>query len=102
MQAAAKDITAADIQVVGVSYDSPAILKRLVDKKGVAFPLLSDPKSQLIRKFGILNQQANGKLAGVPHPKTFVVDQNKKIVAVLNGTVRKRHSVADLIKSVQK
>jgi len=63
--------------LAAVSYDSVAILKDFATRKKIAFPLLSDPGSTVIRAFGILNEAdyPPGQLAhGVPYPGTFVTD----------------------------
>jgi DsbC/DsbD-like thiol-disulfide interchange protein len=58
-----------------VSYDSVATLKAFADKQGITFPLLSDEGSKTIAAWGLLNQSATGRAAGVPHPGTFIVDR---------------------------
>ena len=75
LQADLKKIEAAGIQVVGISYDSPAVLKRFSDQAKIAFPLLSDPESQTIEAYHIRNAAARGKAEGVPEPGTFILDQ---------------------------
>jgi len=63
--------------LAAVSYDSVAILKDFGTRKKIAFPLLSDPQSSVIRAFGILNEAdyPPGHLAhGVPYPGTLVID----------------------------
>jgi hypothetical protein len=69
--------------VAALSYDSPAVLKDFASRKAIPFPLLSDPDSAIIRRFGLLNEeyppgQANH---GVPHPGTFVTDERGIIVS---------------------
>ena len=75
LQADLKKIEAAGIQVVGISYDSPAVLKRFSDRAKITFPLLSDPESQTIDAYHIRNEAARGKAEGVPEPGTFILDQ---------------------------
>jgi peroxiredoxin len=38
-----------------ITYDSPVILADFSRRRGIAFPLLSDPGSQTITAYGILN-----------------------------------------------
>ena len=59
---------------MGISYDSPEVLKRAASKHQITFPLLSDEGSKTIDAYGIRNQEATGRFAGIPHPTTFVVD----------------------------
>ena len=71
------------VGVAAISYDSPAILRDFAARKGIHFPLLSDPGSTIIRSVGILNETvpANTPYFGVPYPGTFVLDEKGTIVA---------------------
>ena len=79
------------IRLVGISYDSVDTLKPLSEAgwpgPNVRFPLLSDPESDIIKAFGVLNQQLYQRFAkghrfhGVPHPHMFLVDSAGRIVA---------------------
>jgi hypothetical protein len=62
--------------LAAISYDSVAILKNFAERRGITFPLLSDPESKIIRSFGILNETApkNTPFAGIPYPGTYLVD----------------------------
>ncbi|MSU50566.1 MAG: peroxiredoxin family protein, partial [Opitutus sp.] len=59
-----KDIEAAGVQVIGVSYDSPATSTAAAAKLGLTFPMLSDFGSKTIEAYGILNKDATGRAAG--------------------------------------
>ena len=63
------------VRIAGISYDSRQILKNFADQHGIGFPLLSDPDSDVIRRFGIFNTNiAPGLRAhGVPHPVEYLV-----------------------------
>ena len=76
-------IEAAGVQLVGISYDSVAVLKRFSDRRGIKFPLLSDPQSKTIDAYGIRNKEAEGRAAGVPYPGTFILDGQGVIRAKL-------------------
>ena len=67
-----------------VSYDSEAVLRDFAKRRDITFPLLSDPGSVVIERFGLLNPEyAEGHIAhGVPFPGTFVTDEK--------GVVRSR------------
>lgn len=73
--------------VAALSYDSPEALADFAGRRGIAFPLLSDPESRVIRAFGLLNDvdYPPGHYAhGVPYPVTFVVDSR--------GVITSRHT----------
>jgi peroxiredoxin Q/BCP len=97
-----KSIDEAGVQLVGISYDSPAALKTFSDRAKIAFPLLSDPESKTIDAYHIRNQAARGKAEGVPDPGTFIVDQDGVIGAklFLEG-YRQRHSAPELVKAAK-
>ena len=102
MQRDLKSIEEAGVQVVGISYDSPSVLKKFADKAKITFPLLSDPESKTIEDYHILNSAAKGKAHGVPYPGTFIVDSKGVIRAklFLEG-FRDRHTTEALIKAAK-
>jgi peroxiredoxin len=71
------DYEGADVQVLGVSVDSPFALKAWADQQGYTFPLLSDfwPHGAVATAYGVFNDQAGLALRG-----TFLIDKE--------GTVR--------------
>jgi peroxiredoxin len=63
--------------VAGLSYDSTAVLSDFSRRRGITFPLLSDPGSITIKKYGILNTtvpESNRQVYGVPFPGTFMLN----------------------------
>ena len=88
------------MNVVGISYDTPAILHNFSERRGIHFPLLSDADSKVIREVGILNETvaANSPFFGVPHPGTFVLDAKGVIVAkYFEEDYRQRYTSADIL-----
>ena len=69
-------IKAQGFGLAAISYDSVAALKHFADRRGITFPLLSDPESRIIQSFGILNDSApkNSPFSGIPYPGTYLVD----------------------------
>ncbi|NQW04393.1 MAG: redoxin domain-containing protein [Acidobacteria bacterium] len=67
--------------LVAISYDNAETLKEFTDRHSITFPLLSDPGSKTITAWGILNKEATGRTAGIPHPGTFIVDPDGAIVS---------------------
>ena len=92
-----KQIQAAGIQVVGISYDSVEILKTYSEKSSIEFLLLSDEGSETINAYGIHNQK------GLPHPGTFLIDKTGTVRAKLfiDG-YQKRHTNDELIAAAKK
>jgi peroxiredoxin len=93
-------IRAAGVQVVGISYDDPKVLKSFSDRAKISFPLLSDPGSKTVEAYHIRNPAARGRAEGVPFPGTFILDRDGVIRAkiFLEG-YRDRHSTDALIKA---
>ena len=87
---------------MGLSYDSPDVLKRAGSKHQITFPLLSDEGSKTIDAYGIRNPEAPGQFAGIPHPATFIVDDKGVIRAKLfHEGYKERHTSEELIKAVK-
>ena len=60
-----------------ISYDSVEVLAHFAARKGITFPMLSDPESAIIRRFGVFNDtvaEGDARQYGIPHPGTFLVD----------------------------
>ncbi len=97
-----KEIEAAGVQLIGVSYDAPATSAAAAAKLGLTFPMLSDPGSKTIEAYGILNHDATGRAAGVPHPVVFILDQKGTVRAKLaRDGYRERPESAEIIAAVK-
>jgi predicted dithiol-disulfide oxidoreductase (DUF899 family) len=70
LQSNLEKIRAEGLGVAAISYDSVAVLKSFAERRGITFPLLSDPESKIIRDFGIFNEQSQkGTIQyGIPYP----------------------------------
>lgn len=90
----------AGIQPVAISYDSVEVLDRFAKQRKITFPLLSDPGSKTIDAYQIRNPQGRGRTDGVPHPGTFIIGKDGKIVAKLaHEGYRDRHTTDEIIKA---
>lgn len=69
--------------VATVSYDKVEHMTKFVTKNKPSITLLSDPASDSIRAFGILNENsAKGTMSyGIPYPGVYVIDDNKIVQA---------------------
>lgn len=100
LQQNAKEFEKIGLKVVGLSYDSPAILKNFAERKGIAFPLLSDPDSKVIRELGILNEDVpkDNVFFGIPHPGTFILDKAGAVSAkYFEEDYKQRYTAADIL-----
>jgi peroxiredoxin len=73
-------------QVYGVSVDTFFTLKAFADQQKFNFPLLSDFNKQVIRDYGVYNEDMIG-LKGIAKRAVFVIDKE--------GTVRHREVLED-------
>jgi len=76
----------AHAQVYGISVDTFFALKAFHDAQGLTFPLLSDFNKQVIRAYGVFNEDMIG-LHGIAKRAVFVVDSA--------GVVRHREVLDD-------
>jgi peroxiredoxin len=76
----------AKAQVYGISVDTFFTLKAFQDAQHLTFPLLSDFNKQVIRDYGVYNEDMIG-LKGIAKRAVFVLDQN--------GVVRHREVLED-------
>lgn len=69
--------------VIGVSADSVASHKKFADKYGLTFPLLSDEKKEMIKKYGVWKEKSlyGKKFMGIERT-TFVIDEHGVIVKI--------------------
>ena len=79
-------LNAASAQVFGVSVDTFFALKAFKDHEGLTFPLLSDFNKQVIRDYGVFNEDMIG-LKGIAKRAVFVLDRD--------GVVRHREVLED-------
>ena len=70
------EFDARGVRVVGISVDPPEINRRQSQKLGYTFPLLSDPKTQIIRRYDVLHPGAGPKGADIPRQAEFILDSN--------------------------
>jgi len=71
------------IGLAAISYDSEAILQDFTQRHKIEYPLIADPKSEIIRSYGLLNTAATGFTKGMAHPGYFYVTPN--------GTVKEKY-----------
>src|SRR3954469_18352079 len=73
-------------QVYGISVDTFFSLKAFADQQHLTFPLLSDFNKQVIREYGVFNEDMIG-LKGIAKRAVFVIDTK--------GVVRHREVLDD-------
>jgi peroxiredoxin len=76
----------ANAQVYGISVDTFFTLKAFQSAQGLTFPLLSDFNKEVIRDYGVFNEDMIG-LKGISKRAVFVLDKD--------GVVRHREVLED-------
>ena len=88
------------VNVASLTYDSADILKTFAGRLGIAYPMLSDPESKVIRAFGILNANVDKATPryGIPFPGTYVINAKGIITAkYFDDDYRERSSAASIL-----
>ena len=80
------ELNRANAQVFGISVDTFFSLKAFHDQQKLTFPLLSDFNKQVIRDYGVFNEDMIG-LKGIAKRAVFVLDKD--------GVVRHREVLED-------
>jgi hypothetical protein len=97
------DITRQGLGLVAISYDPPETLKKFSASRGITYPLISDHGSSIIRAFGILNEseQPGARGYGIPHPGTFIVDRNGRVVSrFFEDAYQERYTAATMLSTL--
>ena len=76
----------ANAEVFGISVDTFFTLKAFQDQQKLTFPLLSDFNKEVIRQYGVFNEDMIG-LKGIAKRAVFVIDKD--------GVVRHREVLED-------
>ncbi len=72
-----------NIVVLGVSADSVESHKKFKEKYNLNFPLLSDEKLEVIKKYGVWKEKnLYGKKTMGIERSTFIIDENGKIIKI--------------------
>ena len=79
MQLRLADIRAAGGEVLAVSVDAPEESREVVQAYALEFPLLSDPRAEVIEAYGVLHADS-GLGKPIARPATFLIDREGRIV----------------------
>jgi peroxiredoxin len=102
-------LEAEGVALFAVSYDPVAVLRSFADTHAIAFPLLSDERSHVIRRLGLINDrvQEDHAVYGIkpdprhtdlPYPGVFVLDEAGVIVGKqFHESYRERDTGAALL-----
>lgn len=78
--------------------DDPAKLRELRDAEGLEMPFLLDPGAQVIREYGVSNEQDE---RAIPHPTALVIDREGVVRFVrIDENYRERPPVDELLEAL--
>jgi hypothetical protein len=86
--------------LAAISYDPVPTLADFSTRRGITFPLLSDPGSETIKRYGILNTTIDPKneLFGYPFPGTFIVDRHGIVTSrVFEPIYQERSTISSIL-----
>ena len=87
------------MEVAVITYDSSEIQTAYAERQGLEFPLLSDVGSEVIKRYGLLNESVDPSRQsyGIPHPGTFILDTNGRVVQrFFEQSYQPRNTVASI------
>jgi hypothetical protein len=76
------------------------MLRNFAERKGLRYPMLSDPESKIIRDFGILNDNfpKDNPFYGVPFPGLYLIDEHGVVTAkYFEDDRRERYTAANIL-----
>ncbi len=100
-----KEIEKRGYKLAALSYDPTDVLQGFTEKRGLSFALLSDPKSEVIDRYGLRDPAypVGNKAHGVPKPVIFIVARDGTILAKLfEESFKNRPSLALLLETIDK
>lgn len=100
LQSRVGQIKAQGLGLAVITYDSPAVMADFARRRGITFPLLSDPGSETIKAYGILNTTvaAGTSNYGIPFPGTFLLDRRGKVTSrFFEEAYQERNTVSTIL-----
>ena len=83
-----------------ITYDSIATQQAYVERQGLQFTMLSDEGSEVIKRYGLLNEtvEPGSRVYGIPHPGTFILDpQGRVIERFFEESYQQRNTVSSIV-----
>ena len=73
------EFDARKIQLIAISVDTPAESEKLRQSQGYTFPILSDAKDDVIRRWDLVHPHGGVDGADVARPAEFLIDASGKV-----------------------
>lgn len=86
-------LTSKGIAVVGVSADSVNSHGKFSSKYALNFPLIADTDKIILNQYGVWGEKKfMGRTFDGIHRTTFIIDEQQKIIAIINKPDTKNHT----------
>lgn len=87
--------------IATITYDSVTILADFAKRRGITYPMLSDPGSLTIKRYGIFNStvpETNAQAYGVPFPGTFMLNARRIVTSrFFEPAYQERNTVGSIL-----
>ena len=82
LQSRYQDLRAGGLELAVITYDPIGTQRAYVERQGLEFTMLSDVGSEIIKRYGLLNEtvEPTSRVYGIPHPGTFILDADGRVV----------------------
>lgn len=101
LQARSAELRKEGFGLAAITYDPVSVLADFSKRRGVTFPLLSDPGSSTIKRYGIFNTtipESNMQSYGIPFPGTFMVNSQGVVTSrFFEQAYQERSTVASIM-----
>lgn len=101
LQEQIEQIRVTGLELAAISYDSVPVLADFAARRGITFPLLSDPGSATIRAYGIFNTTVppdNQRSYGIPFPGTLFLNPDGEVTSrEFDDTYQMRTTAATML-----
>ena len=95
------EFRARGVEIAAISVDSNQDSRQLCTSRGYTFPFLSDPKAEVIRRYGLLHPHAGPDGSDIARPGEFLVDATGTIRWVnLTDNIRVRSRPEAVLKAI--
>jgi peroxiredoxin len=86
------DLRDAGAEIVALSVDDRARSEAIARELKLPFPILCDPRREVVERWGLLNRAEKG---GIAFPATFLIDRDRKVRYRSLESVGRRASAQD-------
>jgi len=100
LQGRVEELHKAGLGLAAITYDPVPVLAEFSSRRHITFPLLSDPGSTTIKRYGILNTTVpeSNQLYGYPFPGTFMLSHDGVVTArFFEQAYQERNTVASIL-----